>query len=374
MRGSSGPCCRLLGQVDDVPLFHHALDLFVQSSAYEGTPNVVLEAMALETPVVATDVGGTAELVTHRREGLIVPPGDAERPSVGDAGRVRRSGGRVLPGGRRPAARGDGPVVRVPPARARTDLPGAGGGSRNAMKDLLKRVAFAAATIAVSPALLSFFVRSQVLGRDRATRGLDPGAGIGSWYHRAVPAPRVSGSHACVVLIGRRRSNSARCFPQLARGLTRMSMWGRAVTSAWYTWSATCLWALACTSPAGPPRTAPRMSRRPIRDQERPKTLVRVGAGAWIGSVAVVMADVGHDSVVGAGAVVTRPVPPLVDGRRRAGTGHPRAHAGCGRMRVLFLTHRVPLRTQSGRPDSGLPAAAPAQATGNPGVLSGARP
>jgi glycosyltransferase involved in cell wall biosynthesis len=73
-----GTCCRLLGQVDDVPLFHHAIDVFVQSSTYEGTPNVVLEAMALETPVVATDVGGTVELVTQGREGLIVPPGDVE--------------------------------------------------------------------------------------------------------------------------------------------------------------------------------------------------------------------------------------------------------------------------------------------------------
>lgn len=73
-----GSCCRLLGQVEDVPLFHHALDLFVQSSIYEGTPNAVLEAMALETPIVATDVGGTTELVTHGREGLIVPPGDID--------------------------------------------------------------------------------------------------------------------------------------------------------------------------------------------------------------------------------------------------------------------------------------------------------
>ena len=66
--------CRLLGHRTDIPSLHHAFDLFVQSSDYEGTPNSVLEAMALETPVVATDVGGTAELVRHEIDGLIVPP------------------------------------------------------------------------------------------------------------------------------------------------------------------------------------------------------------------------------------------------------------------------------------------------------------
>jgi len=49
----------------------------VQSSIREGTPNAVLEAMALETPIVATNVGGTAELVTHGAHGLLVPPGSA---------------------------------------------------------------------------------------------------------------------------------------------------------------------------------------------------------------------------------------------------------------------------------------------------------
>ena len=71
--------CMLLGHVADVAPAHHAFDLFVQSSDYEGTPNAVLEAMALETPIVATDVGGTAELVEDGVHGRIVPPGDIHR-------------------------------------------------------------------------------------------------------------------------------------------------------------------------------------------------------------------------------------------------------------------------------------------------------
>jgi glycosyltransferase involved in cell wall biosynthesis len=50
----------------------------VQSSDYEGTPNVVLEAMAMRVPVVATDAGGTRDIVTNRVDGLIVLPGSAE--------------------------------------------------------------------------------------------------------------------------------------------------------------------------------------------------------------------------------------------------------------------------------------------------------
>jgi len=67
--------CRLLGLHRDINALHHALDLFVQSSIREGTSNAVLEAMALQTPVVATDAGGTGELVIDRIHGLIVPVG-----------------------------------------------------------------------------------------------------------------------------------------------------------------------------------------------------------------------------------------------------------------------------------------------------------
>ena len=51
---------------------------------------------------------------------------------------------------------------------------------------------------------------------------------------------------------------------------------------------------------------------RPIREQEGEFVHVTLGAGCWIGAGAVVMADVGRDSIVGAGAVVTRPIPHCV--------------------------------------------------------------
>jgi glycosyltransferase involved in cell wall biosynthesis len=67
--------CLQLGQRGDVIDLHHACDLFVQSSDYEGTSNAVLEAMALETPLVATDAGGTTDIVRDNVDGIIVPRG-----------------------------------------------------------------------------------------------------------------------------------------------------------------------------------------------------------------------------------------------------------------------------------------------------------
>lgn len=50
----------------------------------------------------------------------------------------------------------------------------------------------------------------------------------------------------------------------------------------------------------------------PIKSQGNlPRVPLRIGDGAWIGANATVMAEVGHDAIVGAGAVVTKPVPPF---------------------------------------------------------------
>ena len=54
-----------------------AADVFVLASRYEGWANVLLEAMACGLPVVATDVGGNAEVVCDRSLGRIVRLGDA---------------------------------------------------------------------------------------------------------------------------------------------------------------------------------------------------------------------------------------------------------------------------------------------------------
>lgn len=68
---------RFVGPVADVPAFLAGLDQFWLTSDWEGTPNVVLEAMAAGVPVIATAVGGTPEIVESERTGVLVAAGDA---------------------------------------------------------------------------------------------------------------------------------------------------------------------------------------------------------------------------------------------------------------------------------------------------------
>ena len=65
-----------LGVRHDIPALLSAADGFVLSSAWEGMPNVVMEALAAGVPVVATRVGGVPELVESGRSGFVVPPRD----------------------------------------------------------------------------------------------------------------------------------------------------------------------------------------------------------------------------------------------------------------------------------------------------------
>ena len=62
------------GQVSNVVPFYAAGDVFVLPSLSEGSPNVLLEAMAAEVPIVATAVGGVTEIVSNEESALLVPP------------------------------------------------------------------------------------------------------------------------------------------------------------------------------------------------------------------------------------------------------------------------------------------------------------
>jgi glycosyltransferase involved in cell wall biosynthesis len=52
------------------------MDVYAQAARLAGISNSILEAMACGLPLVATDVGGTSEVVVHGDTGLLVPPGD----------------------------------------------------------------------------------------------------------------------------------------------------------------------------------------------------------------------------------------------------------------------------------------------------------
>ena len=77
-RLGAGDCAIMTGHVDRgaVPDLLRRARVFVLNSTYEGLPHVVLEAMAVGTPVVATDAGGSGEVVRDGDTGRLVPAGD----------------------------------------------------------------------------------------------------------------------------------------------------------------------------------------------------------------------------------------------------------------------------------------------------------
>ncbi len=69
---------QITGNFAQPQVFDHlrAMHVYVQCSAQEGLPNALLEAASLGLPLVATAVGGMAEVIEHGVSGLLVPHGD----------------------------------------------------------------------------------------------------------------------------------------------------------------------------------------------------------------------------------------------------------------------------------------------------------
>lgn len=94
LEARSVPGVAFVGSVSDVGPYLQGAGGLVLSSKTEGLPGAVLEALAAGVPVVATDVGGVADLVIEGRTGFLVRAGDVE--AMVDA--IRRLG--RDPGGR----------------------------------------------------------------------------------------------------------------------------------------------------------------------------------------------------------------------------------------------------------------------------------
>lgn len=67
---------KMLGPIEDVPALFATAHLAVHPSRSESLSNTILEAMAEGLPVVATDVGGTREILSHGQNGLLLPPNE----------------------------------------------------------------------------------------------------------------------------------------------------------------------------------------------------------------------------------------------------------------------------------------------------------
>jgi virginiamycin A acetyltransferase len=194
------------------------------------------------------------------------------------------------------------------PAVATERLPTASSAARVGARDVLKAVARLLASVVVLPLLLVYWLKAALVDGDRALEdssellAIIPGL-PGRYLRRAFLARVLADCHPTAFIgfgtlfskVGARIGANVYIGPRCHIGMVAIEE--------------NALLAAGVHVTSGARTHGFGDLSRPIRQQKGTPTLVRIGAGAWIGSAAVIMADVGSDTIVGAGSVVTKPLP-----------------------------------------------------------------
>jgi acetyltransferase-like isoleucine patch superfamily enzyme len=188
------------------------------------------------------------------------------------------------------------PVIRVPPSEP------------SAAKEALKAVARFVALVAVLPVLVVFWLNALLMGRSRALESasqlLSLWPGVSGQYLRRAFLQRVLTRchHSALVEFGTlfsqagaRLDENVYVGPRCQLGLVHLRR--------------NVLLAANVQIPSGGKTHYFDDPTRPIREQGGERRMVTVGEGAWIGTGAILLADVGKGTVVAAGSVVTKPLP-----------------------------------------------------------------
>ena len=184
-------------------------------------------------------------------------------------------------------------------------------GEPPAIKRAAKRAAHLLATVAVLPWLLSYWASASVLGKNRALEGASQALaclpGIPGVYLRRAFLVQVLAhcARSAEIHFGTLFSQAGAVIgenvyvgPRCQLGLVHLE--------------ADVLLAAGVHIPSGGKTHYFDDPTTPIRGQGGERHVVTVGAGAWVGNNAIVLADVGRGTVVGAGSVVTKPLPEFV--------------------------------------------------------------
>lgn len=189
------------------------------------------------------------------------------------------------------------PVIHVPPTER-----------ASALKRAAKAAARFAALVGVSPVLASYWLNAALLGRGRALESrsqlLSLWPGLTGQYLRRAFLQQVLAEchHTATVEFGTFFSQPGAILdenvyvgPRCILGLVHLER--------------DVLLAANVQIPSGGKTHYFDDPTKPIREQGGERKMVTVGAGAWIGTGAIVLADVGKGTVVAAGSVVTKPLP-----------------------------------------------------------------